>query len=134
VAVTLNEICWVWIGRTPHRIYKKNFTEITAEAQEKLLAYDWPGNVRELANVVERAIVLGPGPKLTFQDLPPRIVAHQSRFQSDGLSYREAVDAYRREFISKALEQTQGNRLAAAKTLGLHEKSLIRLLRALQIR
>jgi two-component system, NtrC family, response regulator AtoC len=112
---------------------KKNFTEITQEAQEKLFAYDWPGNVRELANVMERAIVLGTGPKLTFQDLPPRILAHQSRSQPDGLSYREAVDAYRREFISRALAQTQGNRLAAAKTLGLHEKSLIRLLRALRI-
>jgi transcriptional regulator with GAF, ATPase, and Fis domain len=35
--------------------------------------------------------------------------------------------------VVKALAQTRGNRIAAAKTLGLHEKSLIRLIRALQI-
>jgi transcriptional regulator with PAS, ATPase and Fis domain len=38
---------------------KKNFTDMSGAALEKLLANDWPGNVRELANVVERAVVLG---------------------------------------------------------------------------
>src|SRR5499425_1581772 len=52
---------------------KKNFTEITRQAMDQLLAYDWPGNVRELANVIERSIVLGAGPTITPNDLPPRI-------------------------------------------------------------
>jgi len=43
---------------------KKNFTDIKENALEKLLAYDWPGNVRELANVIERAVVLGEGPRI----------------------------------------------------------------------
>src|SRR5512132_1108795 len=41
---------------------KKNFTEVTPEAMQRLLTYDWPGNARELANTIERAIVLGRGP------------------------------------------------------------------------
>ena len=53
---------------------KKNFTGITAEAEARLVAYAWPGNVRELANVIERAAVLGQGPEITLDDLPPRIV------------------------------------------------------------
>lgn len=69
--------------------------------------------------------------KLTFQDLPPRIVTINR--DPRPLSYREAIDTYRREFILNALAQTQGNRLAAAKALALHEKSLSRLIRALQI-
>ena len=48
---------------------RKKFSEITKEAQEKLLDYEWPGNVRELANVMERAIVLGRDPKITVKDL-----------------------------------------------------------------
>ena len=42
---------------------KKNFTGVTEEALQKLIAYEWPGNVRELANVIESAVVLGQGPE-----------------------------------------------------------------------
>ena len=42
---------------------KKNFTEVRPEAMEKLITYDWPGNARELANTIQRAIVIGEGPK-----------------------------------------------------------------------
>ena len=42
---------------------KKNFNGINQDALDKLIAHDWPGNVRELANVIERAVVLGRGPK-----------------------------------------------------------------------
>ena len=112
---------------------KKNFHAITQEALERLCAYEWSGNVRELANVIERAVVLGQGPNMTFQDLPPRIVAGGPETKSDGISYRAAVDVYRRQLIIRALAQTQGNRAAAARALGLHEKYLLRLLKALRI-
>lgn len=112
---------------------KKDFTEVTQEALEPLLIYDWPGNVRELANVIERAVVLGQGPKLTVQDLPPRIVAAEPRTDPCSISYRRAIDAYRKELIVKALSHTRGNRAAAARSLGLHEKYLLRLLKALKI-
>ncbi|TAK01726.1 sigma-54-dependent Fis family transcriptional regulator [bacterium] len=112
---------------------KKNFSEISHEAQEKLLAYDWPGNVRELANVIERAIVLGQGPKITPKELSPRIVAAEPRTRSDSLLYREAIDAYRRQLILRALTQTQGNRAAAAKALGLQRTYLSRLIKSLRI-
>jgi formate hydrogenlyase transcriptional activator len=39
---------------------------------ERLQGYDWPGNVRELQNVVERAMILSPGPELSLEDWPPR--------------------------------------------------------------
>jgi Nif-specific regulatory protein len=112
---------------------KKLFGEVTKEAQEKLLAYDWPGNVRELANVIERAIVLGPGPKITLQDLPPRIVSTESRGSAAGLSYRKDIEAYRRQLILKALHEAQGNRGAAAKALGLQRTYLSRLIKTLRI-
>ena len=112
---------------------KKNFTEITKEAQEKLLAYDWPGNVRELANVIERAVVLGQGPKISLQDLPARLGAPQPKVRSSGMSYHETIDAARRDFILEALKAANGNRAAAAKTLGLHRTHLMRLIKTLRI-
>ncbi|MBI3057790.1 MAG: sigma-54-dependent Fis family transcriptional regulator, partial [Deltaproteobacteria bacterium] len=91
-------------------------------------------NARELANVIERAIVLGQGPKITPSDLPPRISSAQSiTTQPDSLAYREAVDASKRELIRRALSRTQGNRAAAAKLLGLQRTYLSRLIKSLQI-
>ena len=108
---------------------KKNFTEVTPEAMEKLLSYDWPGNVRELANVIERAIVLGHGPQITLQDLSPAIVSKGPDALVDGLPYREALDACRQQIIAKALSQTKGNRAAAAKLLGIERRHLLRLMK-----
>jgi two-component system, NtrC family, response regulator AtoC len=112
---------------------KKNFTGITAEAEARLVAYAWPGNVRELANVIERAAVLGQGPEITLDDLPPRIVYSEAERTSDGLSYREAVDAARADVIRRTLATTRGNRAAAARILGLHKTHLLNLMKSLRI-
>ena len=112
---------------------KKNFTEISQEAMDKLIAYRWPGNMRELANVIERAVVLGRGPEINVGDLPQRIAAAEQPIRPDNVSYREAMDASRRELVLGALTRYQGNRAAAAKALGLHEKYLLRLIKTLGI-
>jgi two-component system response regulator AtoC len=112
---------------------KKNFTGITEEAEARLLGYDWPGNVRELANVIERAVVLGQGPNVTLHDLPPRIAGAERERMSDSLSYRQALDAARRDVITRALAHTQGNRAAAARILGLHKTHLLNLMKSLGI-
>jgi len=112
---------------------KKSFTEISQEALAHLQSYDWPGNVRELANVIERAIVLGTGPRITRNDLPPRIISEKPKPKSEELSYHEAIDAYRKELIEKALAQSEGSRVAAARALGIQRTYLSRLIRTLRI-
>ena len=112
---------------------KKHFTAITDEALEKLTGYGWPGNVRELANVIEHAVVLGQDGVISVADLPPTISGYNPSTKAECFSYRNAVDNFRRELVSRVLTQNRGNRITAAKTLGLHEKSLIRLIRALRI-
>jgi DNA-binding NtrC family response regulator len=112
---------------------KKNFSGISADAQDRLLAYPWPGNVRELANVVERAVVLGEGPNLTVHHLPVRVIGGQLQNTIQEFSYHDAINAYRRELIVRALANAQGNRAAAAKALGLHRTHLMKLLNALAI-
>ena len=112
---------------------KRNAIEITKEAMGSLVAYNWPGNVRELANVVERAVVLGSAPVLTLADLPGRIVGREPMAAPDSLSYREGMNAARKDLVLKALATTQGNRSAAAKMLGLEAKYFLKLMKSLRI-
>ena len=112
---------------------KKHFAEISPDALKKLVAYDWPGNVRELANVIERAIVLAAGPKITTQDLPARVTREKADVPARELSYHQAIDSFRRELILKALSETEGSRAAAARILGLQRTYLSRLIKNLRI-
>ena len=112
---------------------RKHFSEITQEAKEKLLSYDWPGNVRELGNVIERAIVLGSGPNISIEDLPEIFATIRTETVPDDFSYHGAMNAARRDVVLKALTQTQGNRAAAAKLLGLNSKYFLRLIKTLRI-
>ena len=112
---------------------KKLFTGIAVEAEASLVAYQWPGNVRELGNVIERATVLGEGPGITLEDLPPRIACSELEIPAGGLSYRHAVDVARADVIRRALASTQGNRTAAARVLGLHKTHLLNLMKSLGI-
>jgi DNA-binding NtrC family response regulator len=112
---------------------KKRFWKIGDDALERLLAYHWPGNVRELANVIERAVVLGDGPTLTLQHLPSRVAGERTKAASTSLSYHEAINTYRRDLLAQALADAEGNRAAAAKTLGLHRTHLMKLMKALKV-
>jgi DNA-binding NtrC family response regulator len=112
---------------------KRSLSGISDEALGRLSAYEWPGNIRELANAIERAVVLAQGPEIAAHDLPARIVAAQPESRSERASYRESMDAYRRQLVMRALAQSRGNRAAAARALGLHEKYLLRLLKNLGI-
>ena len=113
---------------------KKQFDGITDAAIGRLLDYSWPGNVRELANVIERAVVLGRGPRIDVADLPAPLAVPPLPDPPSAIgSYHEAIDAARRDTVKKALLQAQGNRTEAAKLLGMHKTHLFRLMKALGI-
>jgi DNA-binding NtrC family response regulator len=52
---------------------QREMRRVDPEAMKLLVRYDWPGNVRELQNYVERAVVLGEGPELKPEHLPPQL-------------------------------------------------------------
>src|SRR4051812_34584168 len=52
---------------------RKEVRRVHPEAMRLLRDHDWPGNVRELQNYVERAVILGDGPELTVELLPPQL-------------------------------------------------------------
>ena len=112
---------------------RRNLTQISAEARSRLMAYDWPGNVRELANAIEYGLVLGSGSEIAATDLPARLVGDSLLPLAENLSYRDGVNAARKELVLKALRKTDGNRAAAARLLGLENKYFLRLIKSLQI-
>lgn len=112
---------------------KKNFTGISEEALDRMAVYDWPGNVRELANIIERAVVLGRAPTIQVENLPAAVFNPETDAPPANSSYHESVDTYRRELILKTLAQTQGNRSAAAKVLGLERSYFLKLMKGFDI-
>src|SRR5690348_4620713 len=112
---------------------RRNVTAISEKAQRTMMTYDWPGNVRELANAIEHAIVLGSGTLVQETDLPSRFAAEPALPPLEAFSYRDGINAARKELVVKALRKTNGNRAAAARLLGLETKYFLRLIKSLQI-
>jgi transcriptional regulator with PAS, ATPase and Fis domain len=112
---------------------RRNVTGISEDAQARMMAYDWPGNVRELANAIEHAVVLGGGLVIETIDLPSRVAAESQLTSAENLSYRDGVNAARKELVVKALGKTKGNRAAAARLLGLETKYFLKLIKSLRI-
>jgi two-component system response regulator HydG len=97
------------------------------DAVEQLTAYGWPGNVRELENVVERMVLLAPGPEVSRSDLPPAISAAKPRelqFSGPVLPLAEI----NRRYAAWAFERLDGRRMLTAETLGVDRKTLVKLL------
>jgi transcriptional regulator with PAS, ATPase and Fis domain len=118
--------------------FERPITGLTPAAEKRLQEAPWPGNVRELRNAIERACLLSHGGLLTERDfatahspvsapLPDVSVAADDEGRSDLLSTAQ------REQIRRVLRETQGNKAAAAKLLGVSRRSLYRWLDRLDI-
>ena len=107
--------------------------QVEPDALETLMRYSWPGNVRELANVIERAKILADGPTITLRDLPLEIVnpsqaAQPAAVTSPAPSRGQDLGALERQHIMRVLESEGGNKVRAARALGISRRRLYRLL------
>jgi len=98
-----------------------------------LMNYTWPGNVRELENMVERALLLSEGGRITVSLLPGEIVPGSGGKQSFSGTMRKAKDEAEKQMILAALARNGNNRTAAALELGIHKTTLYRRMKALGI-
>jgi DNA-binding NtrC family response regulator len=109
-------------------------SQVEPEALQVLVHYDWPGNVRELANVLERAQILAEDNLITVDDLPENVPTPASSGRPLGTSGADLVvpspldlrEAERRTVL-EALRQVKGNKVQAAKALGISRRALYRL-------
>jgi len=107
---------------------KGSMRTISQDAMGRLIAYDWPGNVRELENAIERAVALGSGPILHVGDLPSNLQygAGERMPQNDELL---PLDELERRAILRALHEAGGDKLSAARLLGIGKTTLYRKLK-----
>jgi transcriptional regulator with PAS, ATPase and Fis domain len=118
------------ISEQKHTPAKRISPEITRRFQQ----YRWPGNIRELRNTLESMMVLSDGDVLTERDLPDRLVAVSAATTNlhdipTGLTMEELE----RLAITKALDQSAGNRTHAAHRLGISVRTLQRKLHQYEV-
>jgi DNA-binding NtrC family response regulator len=103
--------------------------QLCPELIDSLQEYEWPGNVRELENLMERLVLLDRQPTLGLEFLPEKMLKtlpvpglpNQTTFESEMI-------ATKRRLIVGALEAEGGNKVAAAKRLGISRSYLHRLI------
>ncbi|MCS7156666.1 MAG: sigma-54 dependent transcriptional regulator [Blastocatellia bacterium] len=115
-------------------------TELDPEVLRVLEEYPWPGNVRELENVIERAVIIARGDRITLDCLPDEILdpraaedfLHRLKTEdlvrdipiAQGISFYDEVAKFEIRLIRRALELTGGNQSRAARLLGMNPTTL----------
>ncbi|HEX6278988.1 MAG TPA: helix-turn-helix domain-containing protein, partial [Pyrinomonadaceae bacterium] len=96
------------------------------DAMNALRSYAWPGNVREMENCIERAVVLS-GDQIDLESLPSKIrnAAGLPAVSSDG----STLEAVERRHILETLSSNDGDKVSAARQLGIDLSTLYRKLK-----
>jgi two-component system, NtrC family, response regulator AtoC len=124
------------LQRSTRRMSNGEEITIDPSVEALLMNYDWPGNVREMENVIDRAIILADGNRITMSDLPHFITKTNQPASivnkvSSG-SLREQVRKFEAVLIYKTIEEAGGDRRAAAQRLNIGLSSLYRKLEELE--
>jgi len=105
---------------------------VSDEAMKALLAYDWPGNVRELENCLERACAFTTGPMIQVADLPSSIHSAPGTIPIgvEGTTTKILPMAeLEKQTILNTITQLNGDKLLAARLLGIGKTTLYRKLK-----
>lgn len=96
------------------------------ETMALLERYHWPGNVRELENVVERTVSLAPGSLIMPDDLPESVRKAEAG-PAGGHESLLSLDEVEKRHLNRVLRETDGNKVRAAKILGIDRRTLYRM-------
>jgi two-component system response regulator AtoC len=106
---------------------------IHPDAMVLLKQYRWPGNVRELENAIERAMSLSHGPLLMPEDLPAAICQagdaseQKAEVSETGEEAYLSLEEVEKRHLIRVLKETKGNKVKAAKILGIDRRTLYRM-------
>ncbi len=107
------------------------------DVMEALKAGTWPGNVRELRNVLERALILSGGGRISEEVLGLKHSDREWTFEAEfpeSETLNDVTKRLKRSLVSEALRRTVGNRVEAAKLLGISRNSLNHYIASLAIK
>ncbi len=104
------------------REYARDHLYFTPESMAVMLTYDWPGNVRELRGVLERIVLLSPGPSVTPDDLPATI---SGRAASDDGGVASTLRRFEESWLRRHLDEADGDLERAASRLGISRDELV---------
>jgi len=103
--------------------------QLCPELLDSLHEYDWPGNVRELENLMERLVLLDRQATLGLEFLPEKMLkVLPAAGVSSETTFEGEITALKKRLIMSALEAEGGNKMAAAKRLGISRSYLHRLI------
>jgi two-component system response regulator HydG len=125
------------IGHFLERMTRTSAQEkmLSDDALKAMLAYDWPGNVRELENCLERTYAFTSGPLIHTTDLPAEVanlpVKDSSNGNGDGNGHLKIIPIAELEkrTILNAITELNGDKLQAARLLGIGKTTLYRKLK-----
>jgi DNA-binding NtrC family response regulator len=111
--------------------YQAGQRHFSPSALERLARHHWPGNVRELESVIQRAVLLSPGPGIEADqlDLPAEFATTGECEQSFEAARACAIERFERSFITEILSAHRGNISHAARSAQTDRRTLQRLLR-----
>ena len=101
----------------------KSLDEFEPDAADWLRCHSWPGNVRELENVVQRAALLSPGPRIRLAEVQVETAA----MESDPSGGSPTLAEIEMRYIRHVLARTNGDKRRAARILGVSVRTLQRL-------
>ena len=117
-----------------NRVQGKTVSGVSPEVMAFLMAHDFPGNVRELENLIEHAFVLCGKGRIETLHLPEQLMGGAAAAPCAlPLNMSSAVQVAESQAIVEAIRRNNGNRLAAARELGMHKSSLFRKIKTLGI-
>jgi len=102
---------------------------LSDDGMKALVAYDWPGNVRELENCIERCCAMNSGPVIHTTDLPDCIAGGKERVEGQAPERIVPLADLERQAILGTMTQLNGDKLTAAKLLGIGKTTLYRKLK-----
>ena len=106
--------------------YKKNIHGISDRGLMLLSRYSWPGNVRELENVLGNACMMTEAETIGVRDLPDYLISRPAEVSTDDEEDLPLAEVERRH-AARVLARTGGNKVKAAKILGINRATLARL-------